>query len=67
MDTVRPGPALVSGAWHDFWIYLAGPLIGAAVGVFAYQLVRGPHPGTTADSSTERETVDGKRPVRLSA
>lgn len=61
------GPALVSGTWHDFWIYLAGPLIGAMVGVFAYQLVRGPHPDTTANNSTKRETDDGKRPIRLPA
>ena len=35
------GPALVAGEWHSFWIYLAGPVAGAAVGAFAYQLVRG--------------------------
>jgi len=38
------GPALAAGAWHDFWIYLAGPFVGAALGAFAYQLVRGEHP-----------------------
>jgi MIP family channel proteins len=35
------GPALVSGRWTDFWVYVAGPIIGAAIGAFAYQLVRG--------------------------
>jgi len=35
------GPALASGTWTDFWVYLAGPLVGAALGAFAYQLVRG--------------------------
>ena len=35
------GPALASGEWTDFWIYLAGPFVGAALGAFAYQLVRG--------------------------
>jgi aquaporin NIP len=35
------GPALVSGTWHDFWVYLAGPLAGATLGALAYQLVRG--------------------------
>jgi aquaporin NIP len=34
-------PALVSGEWHDFWVYLAGPLLGAPLGAFAYQFVRG--------------------------
>jgi aquaporin NIP len=37
------GPALVANEWHDFWVYLLGPLIGATVGAFAYQLVRGEH------------------------
>ena len=47
------GPALVAGHWHDYWIYLVGPLIGAAIGALAYQLLRGgpqiqpsPEPGT---------------------
>jgi aquaporin NIP len=35
------GPALVSGQWTDFWIYLIGPLTGAALGALAYQLLRG--------------------------
>src|SRR5918992_1541514 len=35
------GPALAAGQWTDFWVYLAGPLVGAALGAFAYQLVRG--------------------------
>ena len=36
------GPALASGTWTDFWIYIVGPLVGAAVGVLAYEFVRGP-------------------------
>jgi MIP family channel proteins len=35
------GPALASGTWTDFWIYIAGPVAGAALGASAYQLVRG--------------------------
>jgi len=35
------GPALVSGQWTDFWIYVAGPVAGAALGALAYQFVRG--------------------------
>jgi MIP family channel proteins len=34
------GPALASGTWTDFWIYVAGPVVGAAVGAFAYQFIR---------------------------
>ena len=35
------GPALVSGELRAFWIYLSAPLLGAALGAVAYQLVRG--------------------------
>src|SRR3954453_11996626 len=45
------GPALVSGEWHDFWIYLLGLIAGAALGSLAYQLVRGlPEPAATAET-----------------
>jgi aquaporin NIP len=37
------GPALASGTWHDFWIYVVGPVLGASLGALAYQLVRGEH------------------------
>jgi aquaporin NIP len=39
------GPALVSGTWTDFWVYVVGPVVGAALGAFAYQFVRGEQPG----------------------
>lgn len=39
------GPALVAGEWHDFWIYVVGPLLGALAAAFAYQLIRST-PGT---------------------
>jgi aquaporin NIP len=35
------GPALAAWEWRDLWIYLAGPIAGAALGGLAYQLVRG--------------------------
>jgi aquaporin NIP len=35
------GPALASGSWHHFWIYVVGPVVGATLGALAYQLVRG--------------------------
>jgi aquaporin NIP len=34
------GPALVAGEWKDFWVYVVGPVAGAALGALAYQLVR---------------------------
>jgi len=35
------GPALVSGDLHALWLYIAAPLLGAALGAFAYRVVRG--------------------------
>jgi aquaporin NIP len=62
------GPALASGTWRDLWIYLLGPVIGAAIGVFAYQLVRGAGATATPNPTTpERSPADGERAVRLSA
>jgi aquaporin NIP len=42
------GPALVTGTWTDFWVYVVGPVLGAALGATAYQLVRGEHPQDAA-------------------
>ncbi len=36
------GPAVASGQWHQFWIYVVGPILGASIGALAYQLVRTP-------------------------
>lgn len=38
------GPALAAGEWTDFWIYVVGPVLGAMLGAFAYQAVRGDGP-----------------------
>lgn len=46
-------PALVSGEWTHFWVYLAGPLLGAPLGAFAYQFVRGEHPRLPAAAPVE--------------
>ncbi|HEX4805179.1 MAG TPA: MIP family channel protein [Conexibacter sp.] len=48
------GPALASGTWHDFWIYVAGPIAGAALGALAYQLVRGGHRRPAAAAAETR-------------
>lgn len=41
------GPALVAGQWQDFWVYVAGPVVGALAGAFAYQVARGEQSGLT--------------------
>ena len=35
------GPALVSGDWNSFWVYVAGPLIGALIAVGCAAILRG--------------------------
>ena len=44
------GPALASDDWHDYWIYVVGPVVGAVAGAFAYGAVRG---GQARRSSAE--------------
>ena len=45
MNPIRSiAPALVSGDLHALWLYIAAPIVGAAVGGLAYQFVRGEHP-----------------------
>jgi len=57
------GPALASGEWRDFWVYVAGPLVGAAAGAFGYQLVRGETPPTLDPTRAESKDADGQRPA----
>ena len=53
------GPALVSGDLHALWLYIVAPLVGASLGGFAYQFVRGEQPrpaelvGASATASKE--------------
>jgi MIP family channel proteins len=35
------GPAVVSGDLHALWLYIVAPVLGASVGAFGYQFVRG--------------------------
>jgi MIP family channel proteins len=54
------GPALASGTWHDLWIYMVAPLVGAAIGVFAYAAVRGGSTSRPARSDEARQlAADG--------
>jgi aquaporin Z len=47
------GPDLVSGKWTDYWVYVAGPLLGAVIAVgFAYAL-RGPGGGKSGSAAAQ--------------
>jgi MIP family channel proteins len=48
------GPALASGTWAHLWIYIVGPIAGALLAAFAYELVRGerPRPGIESHKET---------------
>jgi aquaporin NIP len=56
------GPALASGTWTDFWVYVVGPVLGAATGALAYQLIRGGQPRVEAVGDAARaEPAEGTR------
>jgi aquaporin NIP len=42
------GPALASGTWTHFWIYVVGPVVGATAGALAYQFIRTPQTSSGA-------------------
>ena len=39
------GPALISGTLEGQWLYVVAPLVGALLGAFSYQAIRGPRAG----------------------
>lgn len=68
LNTARSfGPALASGQWHDFWLYIAGPLVGAPIGALAYQFVRGEQSQLPTLNSEPPKETDGDRALRLPA
>ena len=62
------GPALASGTLDALWIYIAAPLLGAAIGALAYQFVRGEDPdpaGIGAREATQEAAYErAVRPCR---
>jgi aquaporin NIP len=69
LNTARSlGPALASGQWSDFWLYVLGPFIGAPLGALAYQFARGENPRSSGPP-TEPEVHAAEHPtdVRVSA
>jgi len=49
------GPALAGGDLTALWLYLTAPLLGAALGAVAYQLVRGDQPSPAEVAAHEME------------
>jgi MIP family channel proteins len=42
------GPAIAAWEWRDFWVYVVGPVAGAALAALAYQAIRGSAGRTTS-------------------
>jgi glycerol uptake facilitator-like aquaporin len=64
LNTARSfGPAVASGQFHDFWLYVVGPLIGAPLGALSYEFVRGerPQPPTLGAEPAPRGDAAARR------
>jgi MIP family channel proteins len=60
LNTARSfGPAVASGQFHDFWLYVVGPLIGAPLGALAYEFVRGERPQAPAIGAEPAPATEG--------
>jgi aquaporin Z len=61
------GPALVGGDWTAYWVYVAGPLIGAAIAVGAAVILRGRGRDATARAAASGalESDAGKGQAQL--
>ena len=47
------GPDLVGGKFTDYWVYIAGPIVGAAVAVGAAFVLRGPGGGISGSVAAQ--------------
>lgn len=56
------GPALVSGDWTAFWVYVAGPLIGAVIAVGCAVILRGPGGDPTAFTAASGSLRSWRKP-----
>ncbi|MBF6614571.1 MAG: MIP family channel protein [Chloroflexi bacterium] len=52
------GPALVAGDFTDLWLYLVGPIAGAALGALTYQVLRDPQAVGTEAKPDFSQVVD---------
>ncbi|MGO8906369.1 MAG: aquaporin [Solirubrobacteraceae bacterium] len=54
MDPARTfGPDVVGGDFRDYWVYLAGPLLGAVIAVGAAFVLRGPGGGAVGSGAAQ--------------
>jgi aquaporin Z len=54
------GPALVSGDWSSYWVYVAGPLIGAAIAVGCAMILRGRGGGPISHAAGSGVLTEGR-------
>jgi aquaporin Z len=47
------GPDLVGGNFTDYWVYVAGPLVGAGLAVVAAYVLRGPGGGLAGSGAAQ--------------
>lgn len=47
------GPDLVAGKFSDYWVYVAGPLVGAALAVVIAYVLRGPGGGISGSTAAQ--------------
>lgn len=52
------GPGIITGDLHAIWIYLIGPIAGAVVAAFLYQVIRHVPPTASTDLSSHSEPLD---------
>jgi aquaporin Z len=54
MNTARSfGPALISGDFTAFWVYVAGPLAGMVLALWAAMILRGPGGGRSGSTAAQ--------------
>jgi len=47
------GPDLVSGTWTGYWLYIVGPILGAAIAVAGAYVLRGPGGGRAGSAAAQ--------------
>jgi aquaporin Z len=59
------GPDLVGGNFTDYWVYVAGPLVGAGLAVAAAYVLRGPGGGLAGSGAAQGDLfTEAHRPDR---